>query len=70
MRIILRANQVGQMVMPAHVRKVWGNEYELLPNSMGGAIYPKGTNPKDVVASFKVVIQDLQNEVRRRSNTE
>ena len=59
----LKANQVGQMVMPAFIRKVWGNKYKLLPNQEAGAIYPRDTDPRKVKASLEVIIKDLENRI-------
>jgi len=66
MEYTLKANQVGQMVMPAHVRKAWGDTYKMLPNSKGGAIYPIDAEPEEIIDSLKVVIQDLQNQIKRK----
>lgn len=61
MEFDLKANQVGQTVIPASIRKVWGQRYTLLPNREAGAIYPSGTDPRKVKASLEVIIKDLEN---------
>ncbi len=63
MKVELKANHVGQMVMPAHIRKVSRNECELLPNTKAGVIYPIGTDPRQVLRSIEVVVHDLRNQL-------
>jgi len=42
----MKANPAnGQMVMPAPVRKEWGNNYQMRPNAVAGVIYPEATKP-------------------------
>lgn len=66
MKLKLRANPAnGQMVMPAPLRKEWGNDYEMRPNAVAGVIYPEKTKLQDVIDSVEVIIHDLQNEAKR-----
>lgn len=66
MKLKLKANPAnGQMVMPAPLRKEWGNYYFIRPNAVAGVIYPEETKPQDVINSLRVIIYDLENEVKR-----
>ncbi|MBA7650848.1 hypothetical protein ES703_58661 [subsurface metagenome] len=68
MRHNLKVNQVGQLVMPRHIRQAWGTEYVILPNEEAGAIYPKGADPKKVVKSLRLVIQDIENQIEGKED--
>lgn len=66
MEFELKANPVGQVVMPAALRKTWGGEYKLIPNRKAGAIYPKNSDPREIKASLEVIIHDLENLIKEQ----
>jgi len=51
--------------VPRQVVKNFGTDLKLLPNFHAGVIYSQNEPPANVIASLKVIIQDL--ELRKQS---
>jgi hypothetical protein len=60
MKIQLKANQQGQIYLPKLLRSQWGNEYVLIPDEMGGYIYPKNASATDALKSLQVVEKAIE----------
>lgn len=56
----LKTGPQGHVYFPKKIREFFGDRMKLVPNAKAGVIFPKDANPKDVVASLEVIIQDLK----------
>jgi bifunctional DNA-binding transcriptional regulator/antitoxin component of YhaV-PrlF toxin-antitoxin module len=51
----------GQIYLPSEIRaELNSKELEILGNTRAIVIYPRGTQPTEVLRSLKVVIEDLK----------
>jgi bifunctional DNA-binding transcriptional regulator/antitoxin component of YhaV-PrlF toxin-antitoxin module len=54
-------NPHGQIYLPSEIRtELNSNELEILGNARAIVLYPRGTQPSEVLRSLKVVIEDLK----------
>ena len=56
----LKTGPQGHVYFPKKVREFFGNKMKLVPNAKAGAIFPQDADPNDVIASLRVIIQDLE----------
>jgi len=61
MKIKLRGTRGGVFYLPKEITDEWGRELELIPNAVGGVIYPKNADLEKVIECIKeVVLKDLE----------
>lgn len=69
MEFELKTGSQGHIYFPKIIRDAFGEKLKLLPNDCAGAIYPENADPRRVIASLEVIIQDLKlriNNSKRR----
>jgi len=54
-------NPHGQVYLPSEIRaELDSKELDILSNTRAIVLYPRGTDPSEVLRSLKVVIEDLK----------
>jgi len=67
MKIKLRSTKDGLFYLPKELREQWGIELELIPDAMGGVIYPKDADLEKVIECLEeVVLKDLKLRVKHQ----
>ena len=56
----IRIGPQGHIYLSKIIRKTWGKNLKLLPNTTSAVIYPENTDPNDVIRSLRMIINDLE----------
>ena len=60
MEFELKIGPQGHIYLPKLIRKTFGKNLKLLPNTTSAVIYPENADPIDVIRSLRVIISDLE----------
>ena len=67
MEFNLKTGPQGHVYFPKKIREYFGEKMKLVPNARAGVIFPENADPKQVIASLEVIIQDLKLRVKEAS---
>ena len=67
---LLKSTPSGVLRIPKDVRREIGDEIILHPNTKSAVIYGRDEKPERVISSLRVIIMDLQQEVKDRKDEE
>jgi hypothetical protein len=56
----LKTGPQGHVYLPKLLRKAFGDKLKAVPNTKAIVIFSENTPAKDVIASLKVIISDLE----------
>ena len=67
---LLKSTPSGVLRIPKDVRREIGDKIILHPNTKSAVIYGQDEKPERVISSLRVIIMDLQQEVKDRKEEE
>ena len=65
MEFELKIGKQGHVYLPKSIRRNFGEKLKAVPNTRALVIFSENTVPQAVISSLKVIIADLELQVRR-----